>query len=624
MNKSNNILKHKTLSRLPRGCFFSGDCPGAAAITIFCSLFSSLWGTLGRRTEVGSRKTEVGRQLVPHFLFPNFLNADRSKDAVRFAYDATPLDLSACTAPDNVGQIKKGKENNEHRIMNNEYRIRKSEVRSQKSEVGSPKREPGFDNLLNHCSNFLAPLSPLAKGDEIRPLVAGSEGVVTPTNVGKENNEHRISNNESGSFSGIPVPYFLFPEKGKRPETTPGRVEIAPGIRKMTQGRVEIAPEFKKMTQGRVKTTPELKKMTHGRVKIASGRVEYAPGPLPARHSLIFRCAPTAPGYRVGTPEKPEMGLIKGENKEHRISNNEYRIRKAENACLPDRQGIRNLTGNGISTSFLSPSPFGEGRGEANNESGSPKSEVGSPKWESGFDNLLNHCSNLPAPLSPFMKGDEFRPLVAGTEGVGIDFNAVRSGDADRFNIVASSADLSVPIAIGIRPDNVGQTGKENNEYRIRKAENACLPDRQGIRNLTCNGISTKFQKSAPSPPLWGGREGLSPHLPRGGFYSGDCPGAAAITIFISIFSSSRLSPNFAGVMRLAVPNRLAPLTILPVANQQALHRSSFVPLVKGDKSRFIGTGGHEDKIPENQEVSTTSPKIRMKGFLKERRYAVT
>jgi hypothetical protein len=121
-----------------------------------------------------------------------------------------------------------------------------------------------------------------------------------------------------------------------------------------------------------------------------------------------------------------------------------------------------------------------------------------------------------------------------------------------------------------------------------------------------------------------------APLLPRGRFYSGDCPGAAAITIILSLFSSPRVSPNFAGT------NRLAQQCNLPVINQQALHRSSFVPLFKGDEirfsesggkwdeSRFIGTGGIDDKTPNPrvQEVSTTSPKIRMKGFLKERRYA--
>ena len=43
-----NILPHKALSPLPReGGFNFGDCPGAAAITIILSFFSSLRGTLG-------------------------------------------------------------------------------------------------------------------------------------------------------------------------------------------------------------------------------------------------------------------------------------------------------------------------------------------------------------------------------------------------------------------------------------------------------------------------------------------------------------------------------------------------------------------------------------------------
>ena len=390
-NRINNILKHKTLSRLPQESgFYSGDCPGAAAITILSSLFSSLRGTLGRRTEVGSRKTEVGSQLVPHFLFlisyflfPNFLNADRSKDAVRFAYDATPLDLSACTAPDNVGQIKKGKENKEHRI---------SLPGLLTGNVKSGK------NIPVRCTSGYHTLS-------------GATNINGALHLGFQNADTAISGIAAAPRNTL---------SGNRRVCRTAISETAAAPRNIC--RTNGHPSEKK-----VQRTKKLK-----------------------------------------------------ENNKYRITNNEYRIRKAEN----------------------------------------------------------------------------------------------------------------------------------------------------GIRNLTGNDIPTKFQKSAPSPPLWGGREGLSPHLPRGGFYSGDCSGAAAITISSILFSSSRLSPNFAGAMRYALSG-LKPLsaylpTGLPVANQQALHRSSFVPLVKGDKSRFIGTGGHEDKIPENLEVSTTSPKIRMKGFLKERRYAVT
>ena len=60
-NLINNILPYKALSRLPQeGGFNSGDCPGAAAITNNSSLFSSPWGTLGRKTEDGRPKTEDG------------------------------------------------------------------------------------------------------------------------------------------------------------------------------------------------------------------------------------------------------------------------------------------------------------------------------------------------------------------------------------------------------------------------------------------------------------------------------------------------------------------------------------------------------------------------------------
>jgi len=117
----NNILKYKTLSRLPQESgFYSGDCPGAAAITILSSLFSSLWGTLRRKAEGGSQKSEIrsrkqeaGKFLGSpdsHFLLSG-LNADRSKDAVRFSPDATTADL-----PVNVGQNRK--ENKEYRIEN--------------------------------------------------------------------------------------------------------------------------------------------------------------------------------------------------------------------------------------------------------------------------------------------------------------------------------------------------------------------------------------------------------------------------------------------------------------------------------------------------------------------------
>ncbi len=97
-----------------------------------------------------------------------------------------------------------------------------------------------------------------------------------------------------------------------------------------------------------------------------------------------------------------------------------------------------------------------------------------------------------------------------------------------------------------------------------------------------------------------------NPLLPRGRFYSGDCPGAAAITIFYSLFSSSRVSPNW--VAEFSTPHSTqcgvtpeeeclwqnsasrSAQPGLPVINQ-TLHQGSFVPLEKGDEIRPLVAG---------------------------------
>jgi hypothetical protein len=206
----------------------------------------------------------------------------------------------------------------------------------------------------------------------------------------------------------------------------------------------------------------------------------------------------------------PEKGK---ENKEHRISNNEYRIRKAED-------GIRNLTSNDTSTSFLSPSPFGEGRGEANNESGS--------------------ISGTPVSDSLFL------------------------------------------ISYFLFPGK----GKENKEHRITNIEYRIRKAEDGIRNLTSNNTSTSFL--SPFRRLadgWGeAKYKTLSRLPQeSGFNSGDCPGAAAITIFYSFYSSPRVSPNFAGTTQ----------KNLPVANQQAFHQGSIVPLFRGTSPGYPGRRGY-------------------------------
>ena len=153
-------------------------------------------------------------------------------------------------------------------------------------------------------------------------------------------------------------------------------------------------------------------------------------------------------------------------------------------------------------------------------------------------------------------------------------------------------------------------------------------PDNVGQKRLAGNDIPTKFQKSAPSPlrrlaegrerllkynqcsifpspsPFGEGRgEALVSLLPRGNAGSGDCPGAAAITIIISfLFSSPRgasgwepefltpTSPN-AGVGNSGSRRAVRPAHSLPVINQSTFHQGSFVPLTRGTRFALANQG---------------------------------
>jgi hypothetical protein len=138
--------------------------------------------------------------------------------------------------------------------------------------------------------------------------------------------------------------------------------------------------------------------------------------------------------------------------------------------------------------------------------------------------------------------------------------------------------------------------------------------------------------------------------LPRGGYYPGECPGAAAITIINFLFSSPRVSPNGDQDAEFETPHSTpgggtnftfkcgmknstsrcgiensasrSAFTGLPVINRQALHRSSFVPLDKGDEIRYGESGGKDDKNLIQQGVNETPRSSRTKGFKSERRYA--
>ena len=537
----------------------------------------------------------------------------------------------------------------------------------------------------------------------------------------------------------------------QRPETTPGQVGITPGIRKMTPGRVKIAPGMKKTTHGQVETTPELKKMTPGRLKIApgikkmthgqvktvQGRVEYAPGPLPARHSVIFRCALTAPGYRVGRPERPEVGLIKGENKKHQISNIEYRITNNESGSFlgilvsyflfssfrNNEPRIRNVE-SGKNIPVLRTSGFNEvslatklvgathlgiqtagtaigktaaaprntlsgNRRICRNEYSSSGKKVRSTETlkENKEHRIRNNQSEsiLGIPVSDFLfpvrkpgrlisyflfpdkeyieHRKTFTGLAANPDGARSSVRVGTPGKPETISIegknipVRLSADKAgcisglnhIPFAtnpsvarqvitgathLGLQtagtaisetaaaprnilpnirlicqtfinetaaaPRNICRTAGHPSGKKVRSTETLKENNEYPIRNNKCKS-ELKIHSEYKDAPL----------LPRGGFNSGDIPGAAAITSLQVLFSSPRVSPNFAGARCYALSG-LEPLsaylpTGLPVKNRP---ETGEFPWYCHPESRVLGRG------------TSTHPERLLQRTKPERRYA--
>jgi len=160
------------------------------------------------------------------------------------------------------------------------------------------------------------------------------------------------------------------------------------------------------------------------------------------------------------------------------------------------------------------------------------------------------------------------------------------------------------------------ETLKENNEYRITNNEYRITNNEYRITNNeyritnvesgkarnqrpTCNDTRTIFLSPSPFGEGWG--EAFPLRLPRGSFYSGDIPGAAAITIYHVLFSSPRVSPTQDAEFstphwdKCGVPNSTSRSAQpgLPVKNQQASHRSSIVPLFRGTSPDLSGRRGY-------------------------------
>ena len=299
----------------------------------------------------------------------------------------------------------------------------------------------------------------------------------------------------------------------QRPETTPGRVETAPGLGKMANGRVKTAPGLRKMANGRVETAPGLRKMTHG-------RVETDPGPLPALHCAISSCAVTAQWHRVGTPDKPEMVLIKGRNSQYPIfskgskglqwrvlaDNIQYKTLNADRSH--DAVRFQHPTTTADSDLTACETPVNVKRAGRDIESGSWDPDSYREEDGSFSGTPVSHFLFL---ISYFL----FFWVKRGNEKYRI------------FNIQYSILK------------------KGNNEHPIRNIESGGWETEPETCNLKLETWNLEPSHTMTSSHSMTAKYKAAPLLPRGRFYSGDCPGAAAITILSNLFSSPRVSPTW-------------------------------------------------------------------------------
>lgn len=122
-------------------------------------------------------------------------------------------------------------------------------------------------------------------------------------------------------------------------------------------------------------------------------------------------------------------------------------------------------------------------------------------------------------------------PLVCRCRGIPYAFNADRSGDAipelagtGRFQVEAARADLSVPIAIGTTPDNVGRDSCCQN-FRIEEDAGPPgrfqVPNLQGLGNLEGlrRGLTSRSRAREPAghPPEAVCRSGTGTERARDG-----------------------------------------------------------------------------------------------------------
>ena len=144
------------------------------------------------------------------------------------------------------------------------------------------------------------------------------------------------------------------------------------------------------------------------------------------------------------------------------------------------------------------------------------------------------------------------------------------------------------------------ETLKENKKYRIFNIQYSTM-NQNPLAETPSDRVIRAGRNFEPSGKKY---KTLSRLPQEGGFYSGDIPGAAAITIVQVLFSSPRVSPNFAGARCYALSG-LEPLsaylpTNLPVKNRP---ETGVFPWYSHPAGRYSGQG--TSSHPERQLLRT-------------------
>ena len=545
MKKNYNILKYKIASPLPRGGgFYSGVCPGAAAITILTSFFSSPWGTSGRNPVSDfPSKGRAGLFLIPYSLFQEKENKEYRIRNVKSGSSGNPKSRTVSIEGRNIPVL---------RTFGFYWNSSATNI------TGAPHL--GFQTADKVISGIAAEQQNTLSGNQricrtiIGKTAAAPQNIcrneyrqlerkVQRTEILKENKEYRIRNVKSGS-SGNPKSRTVSIEGRNIPVLRTFGFYWNSSATNIT-GATHLGFQTADKVISGIVAAPQNNLSDNRRIcRTIIGETAAAP-------RNICRNEYSSSGKKVRSTE-----ILK--------ENNEYRIMNGKSGSSGNPKS-RTVSIEGRNIPVLRTFGF-HWNSSATNITGAT---------HLGFQTAGTAIGETAAAPQNTLLGNQriCRTIIGETAAA--PRNICRNEYSSSGKKVRSTEIL-----------------KENKEHRITLSAAEGLmyllvvtTDKPGTRNTEPETLNIKpetlNQKTEqPSHTMTSSHSmtveyKVSPQLPRGGFYTGDLPGAAAITIILLLFSSPRVSPTFAGAKRLAVSqmgtfraNRLARLSNLPVINQ--------------------------------------------------------